>query len=162
MRTDGMTKRQHKKLDAARGVAEPGTEILAYGTGSGNARMSKGFVGLIVGFVALFVVLLVAVHAVLIPGVVLVVVAIGLIKPKRGVAVTPDTVLVFHESMWNGKPNRLISVAPVDTLSTAKAGRTEASRVSLLVGAERVSLKTNEFDRLLHPAVPPAVEHPPT
>ena len=156
----GTSKRQHKKLDAARRVAEPGSEILAYGTGSGHARMSKGLVGLVVGFAVLFVVLLVAVHVVLIPGVVLVVLAIALIRPKRGVALTPDAVLVFHESMWNGKPNRLILSTPADSFSASNTPSTGGSRVSVLLGTERVTLKTNEYERLLRGAVaPPAVEH---
>jgi hypothetical protein len=115
MDSDGMNKGQRKKLAAARRVAESGSEILAYGTGSGHARLSKGLVGLVVGFAVLLLVVLVLVHVVLIPGVVLVVVAIGLIRPKRGVALTPDAVLVFHESIWNGKPNRLILRSPASS-----------------------------------------------
>jgi hypothetical protein len=162
MGPDGISKRQHKKLDAARRIAEPGSEILAYGTGSGHARMSKGLVGLVVGFAALFLVVLVAVHVVLIPGVVLVVVVIGLVRPKRGVAVTPNAVLVFHESMWNGKPNRLILSTPAPSFSASNAPSTGNSRVSLLLGTERVSFKKNEYERLLRGVVPPAVELPPT
>ena len=152
MGTDRMSKRQQKKLDAARGVAEPGTEILAYGTGSGHARMSKGLIGLIVGFGLLFAVVLVAVHVVLIPGVLLVVVAIGLIRPKRGVAVTPDAVLVFHESIWSGRPNRLILSSPAAALSASGAPSTGGSRVSLLLGNERITLKRSAFEPLLRAA----------
>jgi hypothetical protein len=150
--TNGMSKRQYKKLDAARGIAGPGTEILAYGTGSGHARMSKGLIGLIVGFGLLFAVVLVAVHVVLIPGVVLVVVAIGLIRPKRGVALTPDSVLLFHESIWSGRPNRLILSDPAGALSAAGSPSTGTSRVSLLLGDERITLKRAEFEPLLRAA----------
>ena len=162
MGSDGVSKRQHKNFDAARRVSDPGLEILAYATGSGHTRMSRGLIGLVAGFAVLFVVVLVAVHVVLIPGVVLVVVAIGLMRPKRGVALTPDAVLVFHESMWNGKPNRLILSAPAASFSASNAPSTGASRVSLLLGSERVTLKTNEYGRLLRAVVPPAVELPPT
>jgi hypothetical protein len=160
MGPDGMSKKQHKQLDAARRVAEPGSEILAYGTGTGHARMSRGLIGLVVGFVALFVVVLLAVHVVLIPGVVLVVVAIGLIRPRRGVAVTPDGVLVFHESMWNAKPNRLIFSGPAASFHTPTSST--GSRVSVLLGPERVTLKTTHYERLLHAVAPPALELPPT
>jgi hypothetical protein len=162
MGSSGMSKKQHQKLDAARRVAEPGVEILAYGTGTGHARMSKGLIGLVVGFVVLFVIVLVAVHVVLIPGVVLIVVAIGLIRPRRGVALTPDSVLVFHESMWSGKPNRLILSTPAASFSGSTAPGPGHSRVALLLGTERVSLKTNEYERLLRAGVPPAVEIPPS
>jgi hypothetical protein len=160
MGSEGMSRRQYKKLEAAGQVAEPGTAILAYGSGTGHARMSKGFVGLVVGFAALFVVLLAAVHVVLIPGAVLVVVAIGLIRPKRGVAVTPDAVLVFHESIWNGRPTRLILSAPATSLS-ASSGSNDASRASLLLGTERITLKRNVFALLLRAVEPSTVELPP-
>ena len=162
MGSDGMSKRQRRKLDAARHVAEPGSEILAYGTGNGHARMSKGLVGLVVGFAVIFVVVLVALHTVVIPGVVLVVVAIGLLRPKRGVAVTPDAVLVFHESVWNGKPNGVILRGPADSLSASGASSAGASRVTLHLGTERITMKANEFERLLRASRPPIVEAPPT
>jgi 4-amino-4-deoxy-L-arabinose transferase-like glycosyltransferase len=160
--TDGMSKRQRKKLDAARRVNESGSEILAYGTGSGHARLSKGLIGLVVGFAVLFLVVLVLVHVVLIPGVVFVVVVIGLIRPKRGVALTPDAVLVFHESVWNGKPNRLILSSPASSFSASNPPISGGSRVSLLLGTERVTLKASEYERLLRAVAPPAVELPPT
>jgi hypothetical protein len=162
MGTERMSRRQYKKLDAARRVTDGGEDVLAYATGKGHARISKGLICLVVGFAALFVVLLAAVHVVLIPGVVLVVVAIGLIKPKRGVAVTPDAVLVFHESIWNGKPNRLVLSAPAAELSAANLASTGAPRASLVLGAERITLKTEEFERLLRAVERPIVEHPPT
>jgi hypothetical protein len=152
MGSDRVSKRQQKKLDAARGVAGPGTEIFAYGTGNGHARMSKGLIGLIVGFGLIFAVVLVAVHVVLIPGVVLVVVALGLIRPKRGVAVTPEGVLLFHESIWNGRPNRLILSSPTAALSATGSPSTGTSRVSLLLGNERITLKQAEFEPLLRAA----------
>jgi hypothetical protein len=152
MGSDGTIKRQSKKLDAARDVAEPGTEILAYGTGSGHVRISKGLIGLFVGFVLLFVVVLAAVHVALIPGVVLVVVAVGLARPKRGVALTPDAVLLFHESIWSGKPNRLLLSSPVAALSASGGQSTGTSRVSLLLGSERISMKRGEFEPLLRAA----------
>ena len=162
MGSDGMSKRQHKKLDAARRIVDRGSEILAYGTGSGHARISKGLIGLVVGFAVLFVVVLIAVHVVLIPGVVLVVVTTGLIRPKRGVALTRDAVLVFQESMWNGKPNRLILSFPAASFSASNALSPRVSRVSFLLGTERITLKTNEYERLLRAVVPPAVELPAT
>ena len=161
MGSDGMSKRQRKKLEAARRVTEAGPEILAYGTGTGQARLSKGLIGLVGGFAVLFLVLLVLVHVVLIPGVVLVVVAIGLIRPKRGVALTSDAVLMFHESVWNGKPNRLILSSPPSSFSVSNPPNSGGSRVALLLGTERVTLKTNEYQRLLRAVAPPAVELPP-
>jgi hypothetical protein len=135
---------------------------LAYATGTGHARISKGLVGLVVGFVVLFVVVLVAIHVALIPGVVLLVVAIGLIRPKRGVAVTTDAVLVLHESMWNGTPNGLIVSSPVAPLSGSAAGGTGGPRVSVLLGTERITLKRDEIERLLRAIAPATVEPPPT
>jgi hypothetical protein len=162
MSSEGMSKRQHKKLDAARRVAGPDVQILAYAAGTGHARISKGFVGLVVGFVVLFVAVLVVIHVALIPGVVVVVVAIGLLRPKRGVALTTDAVLVFHESMWNGAPNGLIVISPVAALSGADAARTGGSRVSVPLGTERITLKRDEIERLLRAAAPSSVEPPPT
>jgi hypothetical protein len=156
-----ISRRQQKKLDAARRVTESRPEVLAYGTGSGHARLSKSLIGLVVGFAVLFLVVLVLAHVVLIPGVVLVVVAIGLTRPKRGVALTPDAVLVFHESLWNGKPNRLILSSPASSFS-ASHPNIGGSRVSLLLGTERVTLKANEYKRLLRAVAPPAVEPPPS
>jgi hypothetical protein len=152
MGTYEISKRQQKKLDAARGIAGPGTEIFAYGTGNGHARMSKALIGLIIGFGLLFAVVLVAVHVVLIPGVVLVVVAIGLIRPKRGVALTTDAVLLFHESIWSGRPNRLIVSSPAAALSAEGSPSAGSSRVSLLLGNERITLKRAEFESLLRAA----------
>jgi hypothetical protein len=161
MSSDGTSKKQRKKLEAARRVAAPGTLILAYATGTGHARISKSLVGLVVGFAALFVVVLLAVHVALIPGFVLVVVAIGLVRPKRGVALTPDAVLVFHESMWNGTPKSLIVSAPVASLSASDTATTGGSRVSLLFGTERITLKKDEFERLLRATAPTSLETPP-
>jgi len=161
MGPDAMSKKQHKKLAAARRIAAPGSEILAYGTGSGHARMSRGLVGLVTGFAVLFLIVLETVHVVLIPGVVLVVVAIGLVRPKRGVALTSDGVLVFHESMWNGRPNRLILDIPATSFSAPNPPSSADSRVSLLLGTERVTLKKDEYERLLRAVAPSAVELPP-
>ena len=49
MTTDGMNRRQRRRLDAARQLVGPDTTILAYGGGRGHARMSKGVVGLAAG-----------------------------------------------------------------------------------------------------------------
>jgi hypothetical protein len=155
-----MNRRQRRNLDAARKLAEPGSEILAYASGSGHARLSKGFIGVATCFILLFAIVLLVIHAVVIPGAVVIVVAIALLKPRRGVVLTGDAVLVFHKSIWSGRPNRLISQFPTSALMAAKSAGTRSSRVNLLFGTERVSLKEREFDRLLQAAVPPAVERP--
>jgi hypothetical protein len=147
MTTDGMNRRQRRRLDAARQLVGPDTTILAYGGGRGHARMSKGVVGLAAGFLVVFVAVLALLHAVLLPGGVLLIVGIGMIRPRRGVALTPDAVLLLHESEWNGKPNRLIlRAAPVAFVPT---GSGSAGSVSFQLGTERVTLKRREYERLL-------------
>jgi hypothetical protein len=160
MDSDGTNRRQRKNLDAARKLAGPRSDVLAYASGSGHARMSKGFIGLVTCFILLFAIVLVVIHAVVIPGAVIIVVAIGLLKPRRGLALTSDAVLVFHESIWSGRPNRLTSQFPISSLMAAKSAGARSSRVNILFGAEGVSLKEKEFERLLRAAVP-AVERPP-
>ena len=140
MGSDGMNKRQRKKLEArARRVTEAGPEILAYGTGTGQARLSKGLIGLLGGFAVLFLVLLVLVHVVLIPEWFSSWWQSASSGQKRGVALTSDAVLVFHESVWNGKPNRLILSSPPSSFSASNPPNSGRSRVTVLLGTEQAS-----------------------
>jgi hypothetical protein len=157
---DAMSRAVRKKLDAARRLADPGREILAYGSGVGQARMAKGAVGLAAGFAVVFLVVLVALHTVLIPGFLLVLMVIRLIRPKRGLALTNGAVLVFHESMWNGRPSHLIMSAPAPAFVPSDAAGTGGSRVFLHLGPERVTLKGKEYERLLRAVKRPGAELP--
>ena len=78
------SRRQRKNLEAAQGIAGPGAPVLALGGGTGHPRITKGVIGLAVGFVLLFAVVLAFLHFVLIPGVVIVLVAVQMIRPRRG------------------------------------------------------------------------------
>jgi hypothetical protein len=162
MGPDVMSRAVRNRFDAARRSAGPGKEILAYGSGIGHARMAKGAIGLAATFAVVFIFALVALHTVVIPGVLLVLVVIRLIRPKRGLALTPGAVLVFHESMWNGKPSRLILSAPVPAFVPDDATGTRGSRVFLHLGAERVTLKRKEYERLLGAVKSPGAELPAT
>ena len=147
MDTSGLTGKQRKTFEAARRCVGPNVKVLVVGNGTGHARMTKGLIGLIAAFAALFGLTLALLHVVLIPGALLFVVGIGLVRPRRGVALTPDGVFVLHESLWTGKPNRILLTAlPAHFTPVGAKGD---SKVCVQLGSEQVTFKRHEYDRLL-------------
>ena len=147
MNASGLTMNQNKTFRAALRCLGPGVDVLAFGNGTGHARMTKGLVGLLAAFAALFGLTLALLHVVLIPGALLLLVGIGLVRPRRGVALTADGVFVLHESLWTGRPNHLLLTAsPADFTPVGAHGD---SKVRVQLGSELVTFKHQEYDRML-------------
>jgi hypothetical protein len=135
------------KYRAAKDVVGQGTNILVYGSGTGHPRMTKGFIVLAGVVVAVLALVLVLTHHLLLPGGLLILVAYRLLRPRRGVALTPTAVIVFHLSMWNGKPKRVLLTAPPAAFVPIDGSTT--GRVSVQLGSECVTFKRQVFDHLL-------------
>ena len=147
MNASGPTRKQHKTFQAALKCVGPEVKVIAFGNGTGHPRMTKGFVGLIAAFAALFSLTLALMHVVLIPGALLLLVGIGLVRPRRGVALTEDGVIVLHESLWTGHPNRILLTASPGHFTPV--GAHGDSKVRVQLGSEQVTFKQHEYERML-------------
>jgi hypothetical protein len=143
------TRRDRKKLAKAEKIVGPEAPILAYGSGVGHARMSKVFIGIGIGFVVAFFLVLLLLGKLLIPGVLLVLVAASSLRPRRGVAITPAAVLVLHESMLDSLPNRVVTYGQLNEIRSIDVGDDVRRHVKLHVGPEVIRMKRSAYEALL-------------
>jgi hypothetical protein len=145
---------------AARAEQLAGTGIVAYASGRGNVRFTGTFVTVAVGLGVLMVATVAASHRIVVPGVVVVLVALASIRPHRGVAVTRDAVLVLHESMMNALPNRIVSAHHPSELLAVEERADRRGHAYVRLGTEVVRLRRGSYETLvevvrgLTPAVP--------
>ena len=110
------THSKRKKLASARKLVGPSMEVVAYGSGKGHTRGCRRLSSASDAYVVAFIAVQIVLGRFLIPGVLLILVVYYLIRPLRGIAITPFGVLVMHESMANGQPSSVLLVAPRDAL----------------------------------------------
>ena len=135
------------------------TGVRAFAFGRAHARMTNGAWWLIAIFGAAFVVVLVALKTILIPGVVLVWILFGMVRPRRGVAVTGEGVTVMALSGWNGKPTRVIETLSSSALRTGIRGA-RGNKVDAQLGADLITLRRSDFAQLAA-AIPADAVPPP-
>ena len=148
------TRRNRKNLAKAKKIGAPFGEVIAYVSGTGKLRFTEGLAMLIGCFVLLCVVVFMATGRILIPGFLVVIVGVGMVRPRRGVALMPNGLLVMHESMADATPKRILVHAPVGALeaSIVEAADTVQSSVHLDLGTERIRMKRGAYDSLLRAA----------
>jgi len=81
---------------------------------------------------------------ILIPGVLLIVVVWAECRPGRDLVVTDRGLAIFHRSMFNGRPKKVIALLP---LAPIYAG-TPSGPVELELGPERITLPRKEYERM--------------
>jgi hypothetical protein len=141
--TLGSSRREQKKARQAQSLVAG--QAVAYGSGTGHVRFSQSLVGTVIGFVALFVVVLLVLGRFLIPGVVLLVIAASAIRPRRGVAITPQGIFVMHENMVDNMPNQVVAHGPISGITSLVDDNERASHVRLAVGREIVRLRRTTY-----------------
>jgi hypothetical protein len=149
--TEKPTRRKRKNLAKAQGIIGPSTNVAAYGSGAGKARITRGFVILVCCYVAISLVVFVLAGIVLIPGLLVIIVGASLLRPRRGIAVTSGGLIVLHESVLDASPNRILMGAPLDALGTIirDGNGSVQTSVDLEMGAERIRLKRATYETLL-------------
>jgi hypothetical protein len=154
-----MTRQQRKGQEAIRKLVGPGDEVTAFAFGRAHARMTTGAWSLIAVFGTLFVIVLVALKTILIPGAVLIWIPYGMVRPRRGVAVARSGIIVAALSGWNGAPKHVTAILPPDALRGGIRNAT-GSKVDVQLGDDLITLKRQDFESLLA-AVPDGRIPPP-
>jgi hypothetical protein len=154
-----MTRQQRKGQEWVQKLLGPGEEVSSFAFGRAHARMTSGAWSLIAIFGTLFVIVLVALKTILLPGVLLIWILYGMVRPRRGVAVARSGIVVAALSGWNGAPKHLTAVLPPDALRSGIRNAT-GSKVDVQLGDDLITLKRQDFESLLA-AVPDGRIPPP-
>ncbi len=93
---------QEKTQQAIARLLGPEVAVRSYALGSANARMTPLAIGLMGGFVLVFIAPALLSGRLLLPGFLLIYLLVRGFKPYRGVAVTSVGVVLFHCSPWSG------------------------------------------------------------
>ena len=149
--TEKQIRKKRKNLAKAQKIVGPSTDVAAYGSGAGKARVTQGFIILVLCYLALSLLVYLASGIVLIPGLLLLIIGASLLRPRRGVAVTPRGLILMHESMLDASPNRILMGAPLGALDAhvQDANGAIQTSVDLEMGAERIRLKRATFETLV-------------
>jgi hypothetical protein len=155
-----MTRQQQRGQDAVRKLLGPGTEVLTFAFGRSHARMTNGAWVLIAIFGSAFVIVLVALKTILIPGVLLIWILYNMIRPRRGVAITRSGIVITELSGWNGAPKRVTETLPSGALQ-AGIRNASSSKVDVQLGADLITVKRSDFESLAAAAPVEQVPPPP-
>jgi hypothetical protein len=143
-----MTRQQRRGQEAVQKLLGPGDEVMAFAFGRAHARMTNGAWTLIAIFGAAFVIVLVTLKTILIPGVLLIWILYGMVRPRRGVAVTRSGIVVTALSGWNGVPTHVTQTLPPGALRAGIRNAT-GNKVDVQLGAELITLKRPDFEALV-------------
>jgi len=132
-----------KRATKAAKQLPPGTKVRTLVQGSGHFRMTTTSAVLLGVFAVAFVVLL-SRGIIIFPGLLLIAVVWGEIRPRRDLVATDQGLAILHRSPWTGSPKKVIVLLPPAPLYAGTTGGT----VELELGPERITLKRKEFDRL--------------
>jgi Protein of unknown function (DUF2510) len=146
---EGQSRSKRKKLAQARKIAGPSTEVAAYGSGIGHSRAPRTLLYIAIGYVVAFLAFRILLGRLLFPGILVLVVVYYLIRPLRGVAVTPVGILVMHESMVNGQPTKVLYFAPRDAIGSFDEHLERRRHVKVKIGPELIRIKRNVYESLL-------------
>ena len=154
-----MTRQQRKAQEAVRKLLGSGDEVTAFAFGRAHARMTSGAWSLIAIFGTLFVIVLVALKTIVLPGALLIWILYGMVRPRRGVAVTRAGIVIAALSGWNAAPKHLISTLPPETIRAGIRNAT-GNKVDVKLGDDLITMKRQDFESLLA-AVPDGRIPPP-
>ena len=146
--TSRATRRVDKKRAAAEQLLGPGTVLRAYSSGAGHARWSGDLTALVGGFVLALVVSVLAFHVFVFPGVLLIVAAYLLFRPRLAIAVGAGGAALLRESIWTGRPYRVLEVHALSELPAHDLAAGDGKRITVALGAERVTVRRADYLRL--------------
>lgn len=136
--------RRTRKTHLKQAMKLVGAPVHEYVIGRGKAQMTTT-AWVVIGVFVLAFLFFLAQGVVIFPGVILAVVVANSVAPHRGLAVTDYEVVLLKRSVFNSRPNGIIT-----RLShAAVTGHARAKRVQLEFAGESVRVAAKEFDRLL-------------
>jgi hypothetical protein len=142
-----LTARQRRELrDAGKALGMRG-EVYAFALGRANARWSAGAQWIIALFGTAFIVVLMTLHVILIPGFLVAYLLYDSVRPRRGLAVTTAGIVELRLRALNGRPESVIGSTDHGALNHARVEQV-SGRESVRVGDELVSVKKRELERL--------------
>jgi hypothetical protein len=153
-----LSKAQRRALKTAQKVIGEAKDVRAYAAGRAQARMSDRawwVAGIIAG---MFLLALVLLRVVLVPGVIAWYIVYDAIRPRRGVAVTGEGITELKLSLFNGMPKSVIAELNHAALAERSATH-EGGKVKVTLGHEVISLRKSEFEMLVG-SVPPTGSPP--
>jgi len=130
---------------AAQRLLGPDVVIREIGFGRAHARLTTSAIALVSIFVVAFIVAL-ALGVVLIPGGLLLIVVLGLIRPPRAVVVTDHGTALLNRGIGTGRPTKVLALLAHDALPPPSALVSGIRAVPL--GPDRVSFSRKEIERL--------------
>jgi hypothetical protein len=144
------TRRQRSNQNKASEVLGQGVEVAAYRSGVGKARMTKSLIVLVAAYIALSIALFARTGKVNGLFIFVLIIALAIIWPRRGIAVTRQGLVILKESVVQAKPKAVILSAPLSALITVDSGRpSNASRhVWIDVIPERIHMKRSCYEAL--------------
>jgi hypothetical protein len=153
-----LTSRQRKEIGAARALLGDTANVRAFATGRAEARWTDGASVMTGIFGAVFLVALFVFHVILFPGALFLFALYGMIRPRRGIAVTANGVTELALGIWNGRPCSVISTTDHAALFGPRATQNKGMTV-VTFGGETVSLRDRDLAMLqsgVETAAPPA------
>jgi hypothetical protein len=140
----------------ALGLLPEGTTLRDYIVGRANARLTRGAVITVVLFVVFFVAIALSSGRALLPGFLVFYILWRSIWPLRGIVVADRGLALVDRSFMRARPSRLI--ATVSLAEIAVSPRDQRRWVAL--AGETVSLRKNEYERLIRALNAPAWASP--
>jgi len=149
--TAKLTRAMRKTLDKARKVIGPSDRVIAYGSGSGNVRVTRGFIIFSCSYVARSLGEFVIDGLFIFPGLLVILVGALLLRPRRGIAVTGSGLVLLRESTVGAAPKAVLTRSPLGALDVniQDPPGTVQTSVDVEMGAERVRMKRRTYDSLL-------------
>ena len=144
------SKRSDKRTQESLAKVLPqGTIVRAYAGGPAHARLSPLATGIIVTFTVVFAALAVTTGRILVPGVFLLLFLAAAVRPHRGCAVTNRGLALVRTRIENHEPKELLLWLPTASLLPPNLVTVGTKRMRVQLGSERVSLRTEDYQRLV-------------
>jgi hypothetical protein len=143
-----LERRQSKAVGFLVKVLPPGAAVRAYGAGWANARMTLAAASIIIGFATLYALVAVLAGRLLIPGIPVLILFVGAVKPMRGLAVMDDRIAVVSVSAWNAHPKSVLYEVPLTVMAPPLVHLTRKGVATVALGPDVVRLRSRDYQRL--------------
>jgi len=110
--------------------------------------MSPLATGILIGFLALFVLLAVTSGRLVIPGIVPFLVFAASVKPYRGCVVTTAGIFLLQTSIENHQPKKVLAQVPFGALFPPNIVAVTKRAVRVRLDPDLVSLRASDYERL--------------
>lgn len=141
---------RRRNLAKAQAVGKPYGPVVAYGTGPAKFRVTEAMALVVGAYLLISVGIAIKTGVVLFPGVIVIALVVAMSRPRRGLAVTSRGLLVLHQSLVNGAPDRIQAMLPLAALPVVADGQqgTIQTSVDVPVRNDRIRLKRATFEAL--------------